>query len=88
MELTYNGNIILFGEVVPEDRKDKDMFALLVNEAGEILWQKNFGNPDQVERGYGLDKTVDGVFVAVGTTERNDLRFPFVISFDETGAVL
>lgn len=88
MELTYNGNIILFGEGVPEGRKDKDMFALFVNEAGEILWQKNFGNPEQVERGYGLDKTADGVFVAVGTTERNDLRFPFVVSFDATGAVL
>lgn len=67
-----------------------DIYALKIDEAGNILWEKSFGEEDY-EYGEAIVKTLDENFVIVGNTyygEENPIEDVYVIKIDTSGNLL
>ncbi|MCX7914472.1 MAG: PQQ-binding-like beta-propeller repeat protein [Thermodesulfovibrionales bacterium] len=67
-----------------------DIYALKIDKAGNVLWEKYFGEEDY-EYGEAIAKTLDENFVIIGNTyygEENPIEDAYVIKVDASGNLL
>ena len=81
-----NGYIIS-GIVRGDSTLGSDVFLLKINENGDEIWRKIFGNGTWVERGYHVQTTQDGGYLVVGFGNDNsvDKTKAYILKTDELG---
>lgn len=74
---TSDGGYILAGSStssdgdVAQNHGAKDFWIVKTNNAGQIMWEKNFGGTGN-DMAYSLSETNDGGFIAAGTSDSQD----------------
>ncbi len=99
LELSDNGNIFITGYTKgniddghPSNSKD-DVFVACVDEFGKTKWIKQFGDPENADRGYAIAIHGKNVFISGYTKgniagENKGDKDIFTASFDEEGNML
>ncbi len=88
VQLTTDDNLVIVGSEQSEEGGDTDLYLVKVDLDGRELWSKNYGGMDN-ERGYFIQETVDGGFVAAGHIEsrRDRSKSVYMIRTNEAGDV-
>ncbi len=68
VEQTSDGGFIVIGVTESFGTGEEDVYLIKTDEAGNELWSRTFGGPDDDE-GFSVRQTLDGGFVIVGVTE-------------------
>jgi len=90
IEITPEGGLLILGETIPYGDWCKDIWLIKINEAGEIIWNKTFGNSC---RNFGemIRQTSDGNYILITTTSFQDIPGGFelwIIKINENGEIL
>jgi len=80
-----DGNYLVAGSSRSQSATDYDVFVLLVDPDGNLIWNKYLGQGSRQEFGYSLIQTSDNKFLVSGRVGNSH---PYLIKFDSTGSVL
>lgn len=76
------GFLIAGTALLPSDWQDGQIYLLLVDEAGELLWQQTYGSPSDSEEAADVGRTEDGGFLVVGSAARDSVVYLLAVDHD------
>ena len=80
----YDGKYLIAGSSRSQFGGDYDVYLLLVDSAGNLIWDKYIGQSPQQESAHSLIETSDSNYVIVGDVNSN----PYLLKFDLYGNLI
>ena len=87
VQTTSEGGSILAGSTDSFGKGKKDMWVLKLDEGGNVVWQKTYGNTGDDEA-YSIQPTSDGGYILTGWTSSFSTKVkPWILTLDGDGTV-
>jgi len=87
IQQTPGGGYILAGSTESFGKGKKDMWALKLDESGNVDWQKTYGEIGDDEA-YSIQPTSDGKYIVAGWTSSYSTKVkPWILRLDEDGTI-